>query len=46
MRYQGSMGNSRVEVRGNGSVAVTEHPEDGLLVITTPDATIRIRKEK
>src|SRR5262245_27315983 len=46
LRYQGKVGGSDVEVRGSGAVAVTEDRADGEVVITTPDATIRIRKSK
>ena len=46
LRYRGEVGGSNVEVRGTGAVAVTEGKNDGEVVITTPDATIRIRKSK
>jgi hypothetical protein len=46
LRYQGSIAGSDVEVRGSGAVAVTEDREAGELVITTPEATIRVRKSK
>jgi len=44
VRYRGTVGDSKVEVRGSGSVVVTEG-RDGELVIDTPDATIRIEKK-
>jgi hypothetical protein len=45
LRYEGTIAGSQVEVRGSGAVVVTEDDEDEI-VITTPDATIRIRKKK
>jgi hypothetical protein len=47
LRYEGTVGDSAVEVRGTGSVVVRkdEHGDEEL-VITTPDATIRIRPKK
>ncbi len=45
LRYEGTIAGSHVEVRGSGAVVVTEDDEDEI-VITTPDATIRIRKRK
>ena len=45
LRYEGTIAGSQVEVRGSGAVVVTEDDEDEI-VITTPDATIRIRKTK
>ncbi len=42
LRYSGSVGDALVEVRG-GKVSVMETPRDGLLVIRTGDAEIRIR---
>jgi hypothetical protein len=46
LRYKGDIGNSNVEVRGSGSVVVSEEPGGGALLITTPDATIRVEKKK
>jgi hypothetical protein len=46
LRYEGTIGGSDVEVRGSGAVVVSEEPGDQELLITTPDATIRIRKAK
>lgn len=45
LRYQGSIGGSEVEVRGSASIVVSEDKGDEELTITTPDATIRIRKK-
>jgi len=47
LRYEGTVGDSQVEVHGTGSVVVRkdEHGHEEL-VITTPDATIRIRQKK
>jgi hypothetical protein len=46
LRYEGAIGGSHVEVRGSSAVVVTEDAADGELVITTPEATIRIREQK
>jgi len=46
LRYQGTIAGSRVEVQSSGSVVVTEDHGNGEIVITTSDATIRIRKGK
>jgi len=46
LRYEGTLGGSEIEVLGSGSVVVTEDRDEGELLITTPDATIRIRKSK
>ena len=43
LRYSGVVGSSDVEVRGLGTVAVSKDEETGELVITTADATIRVR---
>jgi len=43
LRFAGTIAGSQVEVHGSGAVVVTEDAEDEI-VITTPDATIRIRK--
>ena len=45
LRFAGTIGGSQVEVHGSGAVVVTEDAEDEI-VITTPDATIRITKRK
>jgi membrane-associated protease RseP (regulator of RpoE activity) len=45
LRYQGSIGGSEVEVRGSASIVVSEDEGDEELTITTPDATIHIRKK-
>ncbi|CAN5593895.1 hypothetical protein BH23GEM10_BH23GEM10_10310 [soil metagenome] len=42
LRYSGTFGGNDIEVHGVGSVTVTE--QDGELIITTRDATIRIRR--
>ena len=42
LRFEGTICGSEVEVRGSGAVVVTEDE----IVITTSDATIRIRKRK
>jgi hypothetical protein len=42
MRYSGVFGNNDVEVRGLSSVVVTENGNE--LIITTADATIRLKK--
>jgi hypothetical protein len=46
LRYEGTVGGSRVEVRGAGSVVVSEESGGDEIVITTSDATIRIQKSK
>lgn len=46
LRYEGRLGGSEIEVLGSGSVVVTENRDDGEVLITTPEATIRIRKSK
>lgn len=46
LRYEGTLGGSQIEVLGSGSVVVTESHDEGELLITTPDATIRIRKAR
>ena len=43
LRYSGAVGSSDVEVRGLGTVAVSKDEDTGELVITTADATIRVR---
>jgi hypothetical protein len=43
LRYAGTVGDTRVEVRGNGSVVVSEDPRTGRLTIDAGDATIRIQ---
>lgn len=45
LRYSGEIGDSRVEVRGSSAVVVTEE-KNGDLVIDTPDASIRVKKNK
>jgi hypothetical protein len=42
LRYAGAVGSSEVEVRGLENVVVDDNGDE--IVITTPDATIRIRK--
>jgi hypothetical protein len=46
LRYKGDIGDSEVEVRGSGSVVVSEEPGGGAVLIATPDATIRVEKKK
>jgi hypothetical protein len=43
LRYSGAVGSSDVEVRGLGTVAVSKDERTGELIITTSDATIRVR---
>ena len=43
LRYSGSVANADVEVKGLGTVVVTTDESTGELVITTNDATVRIR---
>jgi hypothetical protein len=43
LRYTGTVGSSEVEVRGLGTVVVTTESPTGEIVITTADATIRVR---
>ncbi|HEY3215214.1 MAG TPA: PDZ domain-containing protein [Candidatus Eisenbacteria bacterium] len=43
LRYSGSVGNSEVVVRGLGTVVVSTEESTGEVVITTADATIRIK---
>jgi hypothetical protein len=44
LRYTGSVGNAEVTVKGQAHVQVTTDEETGEMVITTADATIRIKK--
>ena len=43
LRYSGIVGDADVEVKGLGNVTVTKDESTGEIVITTADATVRIR---
>ena len=44
LRYTGAVGDAEVTVKGLGHVQVTTDEETGEIVITTADATVRIKK--
>lgn len=44
LRFSGALGGAEVEVRGSSSVVVTERSDE--IIITTSDATIRVRVPK
>jgi hypothetical protein len=45
MRYSGVIANVNVTVRSHASVVVSRDEETGEVVITTSDATIRVKQE-